>query len=156
MKVFGLCKLTACRSIPWEPLFKQIGVARWDDSWEFGEAAFGLLLSNASFGVSHVISYPCICWHYKSALYLVMGCIPVALWVSLGWCCLWLETSKQDLCTCIWHGLVGYRKVTHSHMRLFQARLEVFTEYFQPDFPLKSAAEHWLSQVYAALSNLPV
>lgn len=36
-------------------------------------------MGNSSPGLSYAASYPCICWHFKSALYLVMGYIPKVL-----------------------------------------------------------------------------
>lgn len=48
---------------------------------------------------------------------------------SSGWCCLRLQTSNQDLSVMdIWFDLIGYRKVTHSSMRLFQALLKKFSQ----------------------------
>lgn len=35
-------------------------------------------MGNSSPGLSYA-SYPCICWHFKNALYLVMGYIPKVL-----------------------------------------------------------------------------
>lgn len=82
-------------------------------------------ISNSSLGVSWAVLRPCIYWHSESALYsdrlhswgaprFSSGMVlPQAMNIRAG-----------SLCTCTWHNLVGCRKDTHSHTRLFQALLE--------------------------------
>lgn len=119
--------------------------------------SFLSLMSNSGLGVSYAASYPCICWHYKGALYLVMGCIPGVLRTRIRMVLPQaIDIKAGSLCTRIWHNLVGYRKVTRSSMTLPGTFGKVFTGYFQPGFALKAAAEHWLSQIYTALSHLSV
>lgn len=113
-------------------------------------------MSNSSPGLSYAASYPCICWHFKSALYLVMGYIPRVLRRLIRTVLPPAADINLDLSvTHIWLDLICYRKATHSYMRLFQALLGK-SGYFQPGFALKAAAEHWLSQVDTALGHLPV
>lgn len=92
----------------------------------FGETLFKLfIIRNSSPGVSYAASYPCICWHYRHALYLVDGLHSQSAGDSHqdGAASGYTHQSRICLYTHLAH-LVGYRKVTHLHMRFFQALLE--------------------------------
>lgn len=82
-------------------------------------------MSNCSPGLSYAASCPCICWHFKRALCLVMGYTPRVL-RRLIRMVLPQATDIKSGSLCYTH--LGwfdlYRKVTHSYMRLFQALLK--------------------------------